>query len=143
MKLHKAIILLIMAFMAGSAISFLAYSFYYIDGSIEYDAKIAVNDHIGVAADTDTINFGMIVPGTSSSRRLLNLMNNNDYPLNVEIRKTGNISGWINSEDITEKRIYLDSNENRTVYLTAKVPENTPYGDYNGKIKFVFRKAFI
>ncbi|MCX6706858.1 MAG: hypothetical protein NT001_01815 [Candidatus Woesearchaeota archaeon] len=138
MKLNKALILLAIAIIIGSTVSMMFYSFYYINSIVTYDMSVVVGNHIGFDTDTDLLAFGMIMPGSSSSTRFINLDNYNDYPLMVEMKKTGEIAGWVT---LSKENFIMDPHSNITLSTSAAAPPNAQLGNHTGKIRAVFKRV--
>lgn len=137
MKLNKAIILLAIAIVIGSAMSVMFYSFYYINSIVTYNMSLIVYDHIGFDTDNRLLAFGMIMPGSSSSTRFIHLENYNNYPLKVEMRKIGQLAGWVS---LSEENFVMEPHSNRTISASAAAPQNAQFGNYTGKVRAVFKR---
>ena len=101
------------------------------------DAEIVVKESemsvIGLNADTDDLNFGIVSP-TASARKSVNV----DYSLdtNVKVTMEGELAEWA---VITPGEFYLSQDETKKVHFDIKVPSNAGGGNYTGKAVFCFK----
>lgn len=100
------------------------------------NVKFEVGDNLGFSVNTDSLDFGRLVPGSSNSRNL-DIENTYNFPVNLKIYAGKNIKDFL----IVEQGIKIDSKDKTKVSVTLEVPEDMAYGNYSGKIKFEFRKA--
>jgi hypothetical protein len=100
--------------------------------------SIIVGDHIGVDTSTESLTFGMVMPGYASSTRFIRLDNYNDYPLIADIKKTGEIAGWVT---LNEDKFIMEPRSNKTISASAVAPINAKYGNHTGNIKVIFKRV--
>lgn len=89
-----------------------------------------MGENPGFDLRTDELAFGKIVPGGSSTRAMT-LTNEYNYPVLVKIKPSKNIENIISYEE----EISLAKNESKKIYLSLSIPEDYPYGEYQGFIK--------
>lgn len=136
MRVIKFFLLLILAVIISTFLTYFFYNSFMIENIITLDMMVKVNDHFGLNADTDAMKFGMIMPGTSAERSII-VNNNATHPLKVVILKSGYIADWVK---ISENNFILEENENRQVIFEVYAPENASYGNYTGEVKIIFKK---
>jgi hypothetical protein len=103
---------------------------------ITIDAEFIVGDHTGVNLDTDKLYFGMVVPG-GSSERAAKIENTYDFPVKIKVFVTKNIADYI----FLDRDFIAPPNNITKIPVAVYVPDDLPYGNYTGKIRFEFRKA--
>lgn len=136
MDKFKFLILLIAVVMITISSTVIIYTLLNVKEVREIDMLLKVGATSGLNADTDYIKFGKVVPGGSSTRNIT-LENNHDLPLRCDISASGKVSDFVS---FSENFFTLQSGEKKTVSITASVPEGTPYGNYTGKMKIVFKR---
>lgn len=95
--------------------------------------ELLVGDRIGLNADTDMLNFGIIMPG-SSVRRSINVTNTHPYNISVKLFKKGNISRFISFQQDS----IVEPNTSKSIVISAGVPLNTSFESYSGQLKVAF-----
>lgn len=101
----------------------------------EFNASFGVTSkRIGLAADTNNLNFGMVSPGGSSTRQLM-LYHNYTKPLKVLIVYSGSIAPILKPIE----PFYLQPNTQRNISITAYAPSR--YGNYSGTVKVIYLKT--
>lgn len=138
MKTIKFFLLLVIAVITTSFLTYLFYNFFVIEDIIALDMKLKVGANIGLNADTDCINFGKLMPGTSGERAIF-MTNKASYPLRVAILKSGYIADWV---DISENNFVLKKKERKKIVFEAFAPENFDFGNYTGKVQIIFKKLY-
>ncbi|HIE34562.1 MAG TPA: hypothetical protein EYP86_05425 [Candidatus Altiarchaeales archaeon] len=88
---------------------------------------------IGISADRDKLNFG-VLPQTLSVRKFLNLKNREDSKARICVRTYGTIRDFVN---ITEDTFILEKEEYREVQLTFS---GDRVGNYTGEIDVITKK---
>ena len=127
----------IIGLLIGFTAALMTYSFWYVEKVRVYNMTLIVYDHIGFDVDNETLAFGMVMPGTASSTRFLNVANGRDYPVLVQFTGTGEMAQWVS---LHNTEIVLDPYETREVRVSANPPAEVAYGNYTGKFKIVFKK---
>jgi hypothetical protein len=100
------------------------------------DVEFSVGATAGANVDTDKLYFGRAVPD-GSIERAVNIENSHDFPVKINIFVTKNIADYI----ILDQEFVASPKNLTRVPITLKVPEDMPYGNYTGKIRFEFRKS--
>lgn len=95
--------------------------------------ELTVRDVVGLNADTEMLNFGIIMPGSGVTRRI-NITNTNPYNVSVRLFKEGNISEFVNFQ----QEHIVESNTSKSIDITAGIPFDTPSESYSGKLKVAF-----
>jgi hypothetical protein len=100
----------------------------------ELYASIIVSDRIGFDLNSTALTFGEATLGGGSSRSI-SLKNNFGFPIEVEIYGEGDIKKFI-----TPIKERMEKGENKSIGISALVPEDADFGKYEGRIKIIFRK---
>ncbi len=137
MKKKKIIFLLIIVAVLSITATILFFSFYKVDYVQEFKMGIIVGDHVGIDTSPDELRFGMVPPGSTSTTRQINLINNKNYPLKVNVKKYGTLKSWVTT---SPSSFVINPNENKQVNFKATPPPKTDYGNYTGKVRFYFLK---
>lgn len=90
---------------------------------------------IGVAVDTDRLDFGMLIAGSSGSTRTVNIGNNEDVPVKIRLSADGSIAPYV---DFGENNFVLDVGEGRTVNIRMSSDEP---GNYTGTLFISAKKV--
>jgi len=90
----------------------------------------------GITVDTDKLYFGRIIPGGAVVREI-NIENGYDYPLKLKISASPNVREYLS----IDQEYIIKPGEKAKIPINIVIPENTPYGDYEGKIRFDLVKA--
>ena len=90
---------------------------------------------IGVAVDTDKLDFGMLIAGGSGSTRTVNIGNNEPVPVKIRLSAEGNIAPYV---DFDQNNFVLDVGEGRTVNLRMSSDEP---GNYTGTLYISAKKV--
>lgn len=129
MKHSKAVLILIIIALLAFLISILTYSFWKVVFVQNYEVTLSVGDRIGFDLGEQKISFGTMLPGTDSSRQI-EMINSLNRPIKVIIKQSGNTAQFVS----TENNILIGAKETVKIDFLAKVPLNTSYGNYTGKI---------
>ena len=117
------------------------------------DAYVSETIRVGLNLDKDKIHFGIVPKGGSSSHRDIFITNMWDYDIEVEVKSTGELKGWLvynlgefvngsvangyNNEDI-----YLEPGETTNITIAVVPPDYTVEDyQYDGYIKFIIKRA--
>lgn len=103
-------------------------------------AKVSVGDKYGFDVNSSALMFGRITPGGGTSTRIVTVKNYYDVPVKVEVFAEGNIKEFMIVSD-NNFRLPVGTEKNMSFYVS--VPENTPYGDYEGEVKIIIRNGFV
>ncbi|MBD3155703.1 MAG: hypothetical protein GF368_03540 [Candidatus Aenigmarchaeota archaeon] len=109
---------------------------------IRYHSRVNISEitnittrDIGINADKTNLHLGRI-PRGSSSKKTINLTNNQGRPYRIKFLVFGNISELIRLED----SIVIKPGENVEYSVIAETAESTPIGMYSGEIDLVIVK---
>ena len=112
----------------------LAYNDYSLMQVIYYDSYGIVGPDIGFDTDDELIAFGMIRPGSSSSRKVE--ISNGPIPKEGFVYVRGSITPMIK---IDKSPFSLEPYENKTIRFTMVAPFSYPSGYYTGEFKIVLK----
>ncbi|MEM0465409.1 MAG: hypothetical protein QXW97_01760 [Candidatus Pacearchaeota archaeon] len=105
----------------------------------EVECLVKVDNQIGVAVNGTALVFGVIPPG-SYSTKTLHITNVHNGIAKVKIYAKGNIKNFLN---VSDNNFILYPNESKELIFRAKIPLGTKYGDYSGKVIFEIRNAIV
>lgn len=140
MKKKKLIIIILAFAIASSIITSLLYS--PIKEKIEVigaenvqtvNMELIVGDRVGLNADTDMLNFGIIMPG-SGVTRMINVTNMHPYNVSVRLFKKGNISKLVSFQH----EHIVEPNTSKSIDINANVPSEAQFESYSGKLKVAY-----
>lgn len=99
--------------------------------TLRIPVSLTVGDHIGFNASNESLAFGMVTPGGSSTR-FVHLENKNSEPCRVTTHVRGELNAWTE----VEKSSVLG----QTAELRVKVeaPEDAKPGEYAGSLEIAF-----
>ncbi len=100
------------------------------------EVNFSVGSLTGITVETDKLYFGRIIPG-GSAERVINIENGYGYPLKLKISATSNIKNYI----FIDRDFVIAPGSTAKIPITLNLPEDMPYGDYAGKIRFDLIKA--
>lgn len=98
------------------------------------DMQVNVSKRIGFNVDNSSLFFGSVPPGASAVRNITLIGNGNSK---VFLRVFGTLRDWISFSD---NNILLDSGKKINISITLRVPENTPYREYQDRLWLFFWK---
>jgi len=113
------------------------YSFFKIWSIVEVreiDASIIVSDKIGFDVSKESLTFGEVLIGSSSSRQM-SIENNFKFPIRIYVYGKG-----VMKKFIVNSVIKIDEGKSKDVKVTAVIPKNTNFGRYEGKVVFEIRR---
>ncbi|HLD00580.1 MAG TPA: hypothetical protein VJC39_02445 [Candidatus Nanoarchaeia archaeon] len=87
---------------------------------------------IGLNADTDNLNFGVSSPG-STIKRVVKIQNSLES--RVYVTSKGQLTSWL---EVNPYQFELEANLPQEVEFILNLPENSPEGEFAGKIYFCF-----
>jgi hypothetical protein len=112
--------------------AYIIYHKYKVYDVREIEARFKVGEGIGLSADSDILNFGMVGPESSSTKEIV-LYHEYSGPLLVKITYTGNISEVL----LPVKDFYLEPNGYRKVGITAYAKPGSS-GEYSGTVMIMY-----
>lgn len=104
----------------------------------EIYAKVIISDHYGVDVNSTALMFGMMTPGSSSTRRM-NITNDHGQEVNIEIFVEGDIKGLIL---VSDNNFNLKVKESKKLVFTA-ITAGRGFGTYDGKVIFVIKNILV
>ena len=141
MKKYKIITLALVLIFILVAGAMLFYNFFIVQDVIHYKMQyeLVESTDIGVNVDTDAIYFGRSKVGGTSKRKV-EISNNNDYPVIVSIKTKGNISSMVS---VTINDFIMEPYEGRNITYYAKSTKETPLGEYTGDTRILIKRAIF
>jgi len=100
----------------------------------QINSSIIISDKGGFDLSKDTLNFGMVTPGSSASRNII-LENSYSFRIRVDIAPN-----WEMSRFLKKEVFYIERAENKTFTINAFVPEEIEHGNYTGTVLIKIRK---
>jgi len=119
------------------SLTFLFYTYYYLQDVQEIYMKMKIGDIIGFDTNSSVISFG-IVPIGGSSERKATLKNMQGIPLRVRTKKMGEMAKWVY---VSEEDFILEAYEEKELKFTAVPSTDAKKGAYDGSIRFVFTRV--
>lgn len=105
----------------------------------EFYTKVVVSDHYGVDVNSSALIFGMLVPGSSSVRKVT-ITNDHKQEVNVEIFVKGDMIEFIK---ISENDFDLKIDESKEIVFVATSPSYKEFGIYEGNVIFVIKTSLV
>lgn len=136
MKKYQVFLILCAVALVCISATITFYSFFYIKEIKTLDMDLKVGDYVGINADTDALHFGTISPGGVGTKSVT-LSNNYEEKLAVKIKLYGDLAGFID----VKRDFVLYENQSEKIAFTARVPQDAPYGNYTGRVVFVFKRG--
>ncbi len=100
----------------------------------EFDVFLSIAETSGFDLGSESLNFGKIIPG-SSVKKEISIGNNYDFPIEVSIIIEGDVSDFIDFEEIS----LFEVGESKKLSFIATAPLNSSHGNYLGKIYIKMR----
>jgi hypothetical protein len=97
-------------------------------------ANLVVSDRSGFNLENNSLLFGQLVPGGSSSRNI-SFKNNFNFPVKIQVYGNGIMGYFI----IPSNSIIFSKSEN-ILEINVKVPEDTRFGNYSGEITLIAKR---
>ena len=101
----------------------------------EYQARIEVDNVLGIDVNSTAFTFGALKPGTSGIRSL-EIMNSYPFPTQIEILPQGDIAQFVTPQTIT-----LNPGEMKKIKIYANIPKNASLGKFQGNINVIVLKS--
>lgn len=89
---------------------------------------------IGLNADTDSLQFGVVSPGVTARR---SIKVHHSVPANARVSMEGPLGAWTS---ISPSAFSLADNQSLEVFFTVFVPLSATEGDYIGNATFCFQE---
>lgn len=117
---------------------FLFNSFFLTLDEKSVEVSFEVSNISGIDLNESSLEFGKIIPGSSSTRNLI-IGNNYPYPIFVKISSFGNISDFISFED----EVYIGEGYSYPIAVSVQIPKGQEYGKYTGYIKVLIKRKIF
>lgn len=101
----------------------------------EFNATFKIGKTIGFAVDSDKLNFGMSLPGGSTTRQVA-ISHDYKEPLKIKVIYSGSISEVLKPK----KTFYLEPNKKINLSFTAYANSDKD-ANYSGTVKIMFIKT--
>lgn len=105
----------------------------------EIYSEVEVSNILGFEINDSALVFGTVYPG-GSSKKTVDLKNEHDGIARVKIFAKGDINDFL---IVSDNNFILYPNETKTIEFKIKIPENTAFGNYTGKVIFEIRNAIV
>ncbi len=92
--------------------------------------EVIVSDKFGIAINETALLFGMIIPGTSSTKNIT-IVNDYDQDIRVDISSKGDIKEFLS---VNDNDFVIKNGELKDVKFFIKIPTGTEHGNYSGEI---------
>ena len=100
----------------------------------EYEVSFIVqNETLGFNIDTDSLNFGKVLPGGNAERNLV-FQNNKNTNVKIEIFASESVAEFLQFQSEYE----VSSGENISIPINLFVPLDLPEGEYTGRVKIQY-----
>lgn len=130
-KVNKYLFLLVVIAIAALAILLFALSRISDIEVINFDVK--VGDYVGFNLDKDKLHFGTVTPSGYAFRDV--------YVTSSEKVKVVAKTFGVGFMDYDKNYFILEPGKKELVRITARVPQNTRFGIYNGFVLLLFLKV--
>jgi len=137
MRLGKILLIVLITILLSFSLTFLFYNWYIIQDIQELGMKMKIGSIVGFDTNSSAISFGIVPIGGSSERPVI-LKNIHNKPLNVHIKKDGEMAKWVY---FSENDFILEGNETKEIKVEAIPSYNAQDGAYEGKVKFIFKRV--
>jgi hypothetical protein len=137
MNILKILLLMLTTAMISIGLTTVFYSFYVIEGNIEKEMSLIIGENPGFDVGKEAITFGKITKEGSCRREII-LSNKKNYPINIKVSTSGNISSFV---FISDNDFILNPGEEKKLYFTAISHPEAEYGEYTGKASFILKRV--
>ena len=137
MKLLYFLILAFVLTIVAASLTFFALTTMSVIQEQTFLMDVSVTDSgvIGFNVDPDGFHFGSMSSGNSASRTLV--IHQVEQDSLVTIKTYGEMADWVVYPD----NFIISKGEQREIFISVIIPEDTPQGDYTGTIKVALTKA--
>ncbi len=136
-KYIKMVLIILCLIVIAISLTVMIYYFVSVKQVITYDAKVIVSDHIGFDTSKDALNFGMIMPSSSSTRKI-EVTNNDNIALKIQTKVSSDLRGWISFD--MEQGMLIGPREHKSIVASIIAPFGADYRNYTGKVQIIFRR---
>ena len=140
LSLKTTTALIVIMLLLGTGGTLFYYAFYKVVFMKIYDIEIKVVEgrHVGFNADP-SLHFGMIPSMGGSAEKELNMLNNENIPVMVQVRVSGDASPYISVED---NNFVLNPSEGRKLKVYAIIPDNfNKVANFTGEAKVIYTRT--
>lgn len=137
MKLKRFLLLLSITILLSFSLTILFYTYYFIQDIQELGMKMKINDYVGLDTNESVLSFGTVPNNGGSSQRTVILKNMENKPLNVNVKKSGEMAKWVYT---SEENFVLKANERKELIFTAIPSRDGEKRAYKGKVSFIFTR---
>ena len=102
----------------------------------ELKINFIVGDKIGLTINSTTLDYGILIPDTSSTKTI-NLTNYYNFPIKVKLLINPEMEGYIFSKN----NFIIQPKQTAQNTFTLILPPDTKKGNYSGVAKLYFFKA--
>lgn len=95
------------------------------------------NLSVGLAAETSSLNFGIVPTGGSYSTKRVTVANTNEIPVMVSMKAYGTVAQFV---EFSMSRFMLKKDESAKVDIIFRTKKDTATGDYSGEIDVIARQ---
>lgn len=135
-KRKKFTLLILVVLVVTLLISFISlYNSFTILNIRSLNASLSVSNKIGIELNGTALKFGAVLPRGESKKTLI-LKNYYNFPVKIYLVPKGEIKKFVEKQVI-----FLDVGEEKKVEIIAKVPANANYGNYDGKVLIIIKRA--
>lgn len=99
------------------------------------DVSFSIGDFGGFDLNKTALTYGTIPPGGSSSRNVI-IWNEYSFPIYVKVFASEMLRQFLTIEE----NLILEPGESRKVPVVIQASKESGYGNYSGKLDFVFWK---
>ena len=117
------------------SLGLMGYNLYVVDVKV-LDISFKVDDVIGINVSNKSLNFGRSPPETAM-KRYINLSNNYNFPIEINIKMSGEISEYVSVSDNNFEIIPGDKKE---VTFLLRIPKDIEYRYFTGKSRVIFKR---
>lgn len=131
----KKTIMIIAIILMLLSLGLMGYNLYVVDVKV-LDISFKVDDVIGINVSNKSLNFGRSPPETAM-KRYINLSNNYNFPIEINIKMSGEISEYVSVSDNNFEIIPGDKKE---VTFLLRIPKDIEYRYFTGKSRVIFKR---
>lgn len=136
--LISAIIVVLISFLTT-----VVYAKYYILGVRQIPYIVRIGDKLGLAADRNVLDFGILPPGSTSFR---SVMITPKQDMIIKIKSEGKAADWLSYEIKNYegyKTAFLQANQTATITFYVNPDKTAKQGVYKGIIKIYMFRCFL
>lgn len=100
------------------------------------DISFKVDDVIGINVSNKSLNFGRSPPETAM-KRYINLTNNYNFPVEIKIKLSGDISEYVS---VSDNDFELSPGDKKEITYLLRLPKDIEYRYFTGKSRVIFKR---